>query len=68
MDSKIGKKLKKALKKSIIKKEISDDLAVADPKLGAKIKEKFDINCVSTNAVQELMSLIRFKIDELIPD
>lgn len=68
MDSKMGKKLKKALKKSIIQQQLSEDLAVADPKLGAKIKEKLDINCVSTNAVQELMSLIRFKIDELIPE
>lgn len=68
LDSKIGKKLKKAIKKSIIKKELVEELAVADPKLGTKIKDKFDINCVSTNAVQELMSLIRFKIDELVPE
>lgn len=68
LDSKIGKKLKKAIKKSIIKQNIVDELAVADPKLGTKIKDKFDINCVSTNAVQELMSLIRFKIDDLIPE
>lgn len=68
LDSKIGKKLKKAIKKSIIKQNIVDELAVADPKLGTKIKDKFDINCISTNAVQELMSLIRFKIDDLIPE
>lgn len=68
MESKLGKKLKKALKKSIIHQKLEDDLAVADPKLGAKIKEKFDINCVSTNAVSELMSLIRCKIEHLIPE
>lgn len=65
---KVGKKLKKAIKKSIVKQEIVEDLAVADAKLGSKIKDKFDINCVSTNAVQELMSLIRTKIDDLIPE
>lgn len=65
---KVGKKLKKAIKKSIVKQNIVEDLAVADAKLGSKIKDKFDINCVSTNAVQELMSLIRTKIDVLVPE
>lgn len=68
LESKLGKKLKKALKKSIVKQNLVEELAVADPKLGTKIKDKFDINCVSTNAVHELMSIIRFKIDELIPE
>lgn len=68
LESRVGKKLKKAIKKSIVKQNIVEELAVADPKLGTKIKDKFDINCVSTNAVQELMSLIRFKIDDLIPE
>lgn len=67
LESKIGKKLKKAIKKSIVKQELVEELAVSDPKLGNKIKEKFDINCVSTNAVQELMSLIRNKVEHLIP-
>lgn len=65
---KVGKKLKKAIKKSIVKQNIVEELAVADAKLGSKIKDKFDINCVSTNAVQELMSLIRTKIDVLVPE
>lgn len=68
LESKIGKKLKKAIKKSIVKLSLEDDLAVADPKLGTKIKDKFDITCVSTNAVQELMSLIRNKVEDLIPE
>lgn len=65
---KVGKKLKKAIKKSIVKQNLVEDLAVADAKLGSKIKDKFDINCISTNAVQELMSLIRTKVDDLIPE
>lgn len=68
LDSKLGKRLKKTIKKSIVKQEIAEELAVADAKLGTKIKEKFNIECVSTNAVQELMSLIRNKVDELIPE
>lgn len=68
LESKIGKKLKKAIKKSIIKQNLVEELAVADPKLGTKIKDKFDINCVSTNTVQELMSLIRNKVEDLIPE
>lgn len=68
LESRLGKKLKKVLKKSIIKQNLVEELAVADPKLGTKIKEKFDINCVSTGAVQELMSLIRSKVDDLIPE
>jgi nucleolar protein 58 len=68
LESKIGKKLKKAIKKSIVKQSLEDDLAVADPKLGTKIKDKFDITCVSTNAVQELMSLIRNRVQDLIPE
>lgn len=68
LESKLGKKLKKAIKKSIVKQDLVEELAVADPKLGTKIKEKFDINCISTNAVQELMSLIRQKVEHLIPE
>lgn len=68
LESKIGKKLKKALKKCIVKQELVEELAVADPKLGTKIKDKFDINCISTNHVQELMSLIRNKVEHLIPE
>lgn len=68
LDSKLGKRLKKTIKKSIVKQEVKDELAVADAKLGTKIKEKFNIECVSTNAVQELMSLIRNKVSELIPE
>ena len=68
LESKICKKLKKAIKKSIVKQELTDQLAVADPKLGTKIKEKFNIDCISTNGVQELMSCIRNKVEDLIPD
>lgn len=68
LESKVGKKLKKAIKKVFVKQNLSDELAVADAKLGTKIKEKFNIECVSSTVVQDLMSLIRFRIDDLIPE
>lgn len=64
VEGKIPKPLKKLLKK------ISDDeqetLLVADAKLGSSIKEKFNINCVSNNNVQDLMRLIRGQMESLI--
>lgn len=68
LEGKIGRKLKKTIKKSILSEEIEQELAVADSKLGTKIKEKFSVNCVTSAAVQELMSLIRFRIEDLVPD
>ena len=38
--------LKKFLKKSIVKKELSDQLGVIDAKLGNLIKTKLDIECM----------------------
>lgn len=61
---KLGKKLKK-----LIQEEVEGDtLAVADSKLAALIKEKLDVSCSSTTAVQQLMSCIRSQMDSLIPD
>ena len=52
IDSTLDKNLKKFLKKNI--KEQSDELAVADIKLGGLIKEKLDIKCVFNDSVAEL--------------
>lgn len=43
VESKLSSDLKKFLKKNIVKKELTDELAVADSKLGGIIKEKLDI-------------------------
>ena len=40
-ESKVGKSLKKFLKKHIVEAGLSEDLAVIDKALGASIKEKF---------------------------
>ena len=51
VDGTFDKTLKKFLKKSIVSKEISDELAVADLKLGGLIKEALDIKCVHNDTV-----------------
>jgi len=61
-DGKLGKTLKKVLKKSA---ESQEELAVADTKLGTLIREKMDIKCVSNPAVNEVMRAIRANADTL---
>lgn len=65
VEGKMSKSLKKVLKK-IVAKDIHQELAVADAKLGGVIKEKLSLNCVSSSAVQELMRGIRLQLDSLI--
>ncbi|CAF0777660.1 unnamed protein product [Brachionus calyciflorus] len=64
IEGKIPKTLKKILKK--ISEDEQETLLVADAKLGSSIKEKFNINCVSNNNVQDLMRLIRGQMESLI--
>ncbi|XP_071943048.1 nucleolar protein 58-like [Antedon mediterranea] len=65
VEGKLGKGLKKMLKKMAAKEAI-DKLAVADAKLGNIIKEKFDLNCVYNNSIQELMRGIRSQFEGLV--
>lgn len=65
VEGKMSKSLKKVLKK-IVAKDIHQELAVADAKLGGVIKEKFSLSCVTSSAVQELMRGIRLQLDSLI--
>ncbi|KAI1291980.1 Nucleolar protein 58 [Halotydeus destructor] len=67
IEGKMSKKLKKMLKK-IASKDDDLQLAVADPKLGTAIKDKLAISCVSTSAIQDMMSCIRSQIQTLIPE
>jgi nucleolar protein 58 len=64
IEGKIPKPLKKLMKK--ISDDAQETLLVADAKLGNSIKEKFNINCLSNNSVQDLMRLIRGQMDSLI--
>ncbi|KAM3585604.1 uncharacterized protein V6R79_022490 [Siganus canaliculatus] len=65
VEGKIGKSLKKVLKK-IVAKEAHEQLAISDVKLGGVIKEKLDLSCVHSPAVAELMRGIRGQMESLI--
>ncbi|XP_076579138.1 nucleolar protein 58 [Chaetodon auriga] len=65
VEGKIGKSLKKVLKK-VVAKEAHEQLAISDAKLGGVIKEKLDLNCVHSPAVAELMRCIRSQMEGLI--
>lgn len=64
VESKLSKSLKKTLRQSCT--EIHEQLAVSDAKLGAAIKDKLQLSCVSNTSVQELMRCIRNQMDSLI--
>merc|ERR1712151_659290 len=61
VESKISKPLKKLLKKV----DSSEELMVADAKLGQLIKEKFSIQCVFYKRTEELMRVVREHLTEL---
>ena len=62
VDSKIGKDLKKFLKKHAE----GETVALADAKLGGLIKDKLGIACVYSSGVMELMRGVRLQLNELI--
>ena len=66
VDGKIGKALKKFLKKSITGSDLEEKLAVTDKALGGLIKEKLGIKCIHDKSVDELMRGIRMNMDTLI--
>jgi len=65
-EGKISKGLKKFLKTSIVDKDIQDEIAVSDAKVGAVIKSKLDIACVHNSSVAEMMRGIRSQIENLV--
>jgi nucleolar protein 58 len=66
VENTLDKSLKKFLKKSVVSKEISDELAVADAKLGTLIKEQLGVQCVCNDSVMELFRGIRGQMDSLL--
>lgn len=66
VEGKLCKPLQKLLKKEARGESADTNLMVLDPKLGTAIKEKFSINCISNNVVNELFRCIRSKMDSLI--
>jgi len=65
VEGKMSKSLKKLMKK-VTAKELHEELAVADAKIGNLIKDKFEINCVCSSAINELMRGIRSQMNNLI--
>ena len=51
IEGKLTKNLRVFLKKQIVKKELSDELAVSDAKLGGLIKDKLDIPVCRRNYI-----------------
>ncbi len=66
VESKLGKSLKSFLKKQVVKAGLTEELAVADTKLGGVIKDKLDISCVCDTRVAELMRGIRAQLTSLV--
>ena len=62
IESTLDKNLKKFLKKNV-----SDELAVADVKLGSLIKDNLDIKCVCNDAIMELFRGVRQHLEGLLP-
>ncbi|XP_076004905.1 nucleolar protein 58 isoform X2 [Genypterus blacodes] len=65
VEGKIGKSLKKILKK-VAATEAHEQLAISDAKLGGVIKEKLNLSCIHSPAVAELMRGIRNQMEGLI--
>lgn len=65
VESKLSKNLKKFLKKTVLK-DATEELAIADAKLGSIIKEKLNLPCVSSPNVTELMRCIRMQVNNLL--
>lgn len=66
IDSNMDKSLKKFLKKNIVDKEVTDELAVADSKLGGLIRDSLSIKCVHNDAIMEVFRNIRQNLDILM--
>jgi len=64
-EGKIGKSLKKVLKK-VVAKDAHEQLAISDVKLGGVIKDKMNLSCVHSPAIAELMRGIRNQMEALI--
>jgi len=66
VNGKMGKSLRKFLKKNIVNNEIQHRLAVADKNLAKTINKKFGIDCIKTDKFDELMRCIRSNLPTLI--
>lgn len=66
-ESKVGKGLKKFLKKNLLgKEEVASQLAVADKALGAAIKSKLGIDVIFTPSTHEIIRGIKDQLNTLL--
>ena len=68
VNGEMSKTLKKFLKKNFVAKEIADELAVIDAKLGKVIKAELQIPCVHGEKTMGYFRAIKDSIDELLED
>lgn len=66
INSKIGKGLRKFLKKSLVISGLNETLAVSDRVLGSAIKSKFNIDVLFTENTHEVIRGIREQLSELL--
>jgi nucleolar protein 58 len=66
IENKLDKGLQKFLKKNIVSKKLTDELAVYDSKIGGIIKDKLGIQCLANSKIMELMRGIRSQMNSLI--
>jgi len=66
IENKLDKGLQKFLKKNVVSKKLTDELAVYDVKVGGIIKDKLGIKCVANTKIMELMRGIRSQMNSLI--
>lgn len=65
-DATLSTDLEKFLKKTIVKKGLKEQLAVADGKLGNLIKESLGVQCVHNSSIDELYRGIRSQLSALL--
>lgn len=66
IESKIGKGLKKFLKKNVVSLGLNEKLVVADKALGVAIKKKFQLDILFTDNTHEVIRGIREQMCELV--
>ena len=66
VSGKMGKSLKKFLKKNVISDEVQQTLGVADKNLAKTINKKLNIECVKNDKCDELLRCIRVNMSTLI--
>lgn len=66
VEGSLGKQLKKFLNKQIVKKELKEQLVVADKALTIPIKEKLGISCIANSKMMELFRGIRSQLEPLL--